>query len=39
MNNIDYIKYCFFTNNKFLNEEKYKNQKLNILAFYTITFE
>ena len=39
MNNIDYIKNWFLTNNKFLNEDEYKEQKLDILVFYTIVFE
>ena len=39
MNNIDYIRNWFLTNNKFLKEEENINEKLDILTFYVVAFE
>lgn len=39
MNNIEFIKNWFLTNNKFINEENNANEKLDILAFYVVAFE
>ena len=39
MNNIEFIKNWFLTNNKFIKEEENKNEKLDILTFYVVAFE
>ena len=39
MNNIEFIKNWFLTNNKFINEEDNANEKLDILSFYVVAFE